>query len=145
LYRDHHEFSAGALRKIFGHERRDLRLLSHRRAGHEAQQSQRNESGHHSPPLSFLPRDLPVQRSARAFRDTAPIASAPAPFGRDSLGPSPMQDQAFARERRSHSSRPMRPRRASPNGTSERSSTRPPQYRAPGSHTTSRGSPTAFR
>src|SRR5437879_10874851 len=56
-----------------------------------------------------------------------------------------MQDQAFACERRSHSSRPMRPRRASPNGTSERSSTRPPQYRAPGSLTTSRGSPTAFR
>ena len=38
----------------------------------------------------------------------------------------------------------MRPRRASPNGTSERSSTRPPQYRASGSRTTSRGSPTAF-
>ncbi len=33
----------------------------------------------------------------------------------------------------------MRPRRASPNGTSERSSTRPPQYRASRSHTTSRG------
>src|SRR5262249_30330565 len=48
-------------------------------------------------------------------------------------------------ERRSHSSRPMRPRRASPNGTSERSWTRPPQYRASGSLTTSRGSPTAFR
>ena len=30
-----------------------------------------------------------------------------------------MRDQAAARERRSHSSRPMRPRRASPNGTSE--------------------------
>src|SRR5262245_1200771 len=37
-----------------------------------------------------------------------------------------MQDQAFAGERRSHSSRPIRPRRASPNGTSERSSTRLP-------------------
>src|SRR5438552_702459 len=56
-----------------------------------------------------------------------------------------MQDQALACERRSHSSKPMRLRRASPNGTSERSSTRPPQYRAPGSRTTSRGSPTAFR
>src|ERR1700716_1012837 len=56
-----------------------------------------------------------------------------------------MQDQACVCERRSHSSKPMRPRRASPNGTSERSSTRPPKYRASGSLTTSRGSPTAFR
>src|SRR5271167_753770 len=56
-----------------------------------------------------------------------------------------LQDQAPACERRSHSSKPMRPRRASPNGTSERSSTRPPKYRASGSRTTSRGSPTAFR
>src|SRR5262245_54556066 len=47
--------------------------------------------------------------------------------------------------RRSHSSNPMRPRRASPNGTRERSSTRLPKYRASGSRTTSRGSPTAFR
>jgi hypothetical protein len=54
-------------------------------------------------------------------------------------------DQAPACERRSHSPKPMRPRRASPNGTSERSSTRPPKYRASGSLTTSRGSPTAFR
>src|SRR6266853_210680 len=52
---------------------------------------------------------------------------------------------APACERRSHSSKPMRPRRASPNGTSERSSTRPPKYRASLSLTTSRGSPTAFR
>src|SRR6516225_11583676 len=56
-----------------------------------------------------------------------------------------MQDQAAARERRNHSSKPMRPRRASPKGTSECSSTRPPQYRASGSLTTLRGSPTAFR
>jgi hypothetical protein len=35
----------------------------------------------------------------------------------------------------------MRPRRASPNGTSECSSTRPPKYRASRSLTTSRGSP----
>src|SRR2546426_3153137 len=56
-----------------------------------------------------------------------------------------MQNQALACERRSHSSKPMRPRRASPNGTSERSSTRPPKYRASGSLTTLRGSPTAFR
>src|SRR5262245_51294717 len=56
-----------------------------------------------------------------------------------------MRDQAPACERRSHSSKPMRPRRASPNGTSERSSTRPPKYRASGSLTTLRGSPTAFR
>src|SRR5262250_1809144 len=55
------------------------------------------------------------------------------------------RDQARACERRSHSSKPMRPRRASPNGTSELSSTRPPLYRASGSLTTSRGSPTAFR
>ena len=55
-----------------------------------------------------------------------------------------MRDQAPARERRSHSSKPMRPRRASPHGTSECSSTRPPKYRASGSLTTSRGSPTAF-
>src|SRR5262249_13881650 len=53
--------------------------------------------------------------------------------------------QAAACERRSHSSKPMRPRRASPNGTSERSSTRPPKYRASGSLTTLRGSPIAFR
>src|SRR5437667_7411726 len=56
-----------------------------------------------------------------------------------------MEDQALACERWSHSSRPMRPRRASPNGTSERSSTRPPKYRDSGSLTTTRGSPTAFR
>ena len=56
-----------------------------------------------------------------------------------------MRDQAAACERRSHSSKPMRPRRASPNGTSECSSTPPPKYRASGSLTTSRGSPTAFR
>src|SRR5262245_22798798 len=46
-----------------------------------------------------------------------------------------MQDQAAACERRSHSSKPMWPRRASPSGTSERSSTRPPKYRASGSLT----------
>src|SRR5262245_48476597 len=56
-----------------------------------------------------------------------------------------MRDQAAARERRSHSSKPIRPRRASPNGTSECVSTRPPKYRASGSRTTLRGSPTAFR
>src|SRR5262249_47366839 len=54
-------------------------------------------------------------------------------------------DQAAARERRNHSSRPMRPSRASPSGTSERSSTKLPKYRASASRTTSRGSPTAFR
>src|SRR2546430_6342820 len=36
LYCDHQNFPAGILRKIFRHERRDLGLLSHRRAGHEA-------------------------------------------------------------------------------------------------------------
>src|SRR6516162_1869875 len=54
-------------------------------------------------------------------------------------------DQAAACARWNHSSKPMRPRRASPTGTSECSSTRPPQYRASGSLTTSRGSPTARR
>src|SRR6516164_7280073 len=55
------------------------------------------------------------------------------------------RDQAAACDRRSHSSNPMRPRRASPNGTSECSSTRPPQYRPSRLLTTSRGSPTALR
>src|SRR5262245_13151801 len=36
LHRDHQSFPAGTLRKIFGHERRDLRLLSQCRAAHEA-------------------------------------------------------------------------------------------------------------
>jgi hypothetical protein len=53
--------------------------------------------------------------------------------------------QAAAYERRNHSSNVMRPRRAAPNGTSERSSTRPPKYRASGSLMTTRWSPTAFR
>jgi hypothetical protein len=39
----------------------------------------------------------------------------------------PIQDQAAACKRRSHSSKRIRPRRASPNGTSESSSTRPPK------------------
>src|SRR5262249_10817934 len=47
LYRDHLKFPAGILGKIFRHERRDLGLLSQRRATHEAEQSQRNESGRH--------------------------------------------------------------------------------------------------
>src|SRR5262249_21078413 len=33
---DHQSFPAGILRKIFRHERRNLRLLSHRRAAYEA-------------------------------------------------------------------------------------------------------------
>jgi hypothetical protein len=56
-----------------------------------------------------------------------------------------VRGQAPADERRSHSSSAMRPRRASPNGTSERSSTRAPKYRASGSRTTCRESLTAFR
>ena len=40
---DHQSFPAGILRKILGHECRDLRLLSRRHAGHEAQKNQRNE------------------------------------------------------------------------------------------------------
>src|SRR5215813_12320863 len=111
LHDDHQHFLAGILRKIFRHKRRDLGLLSHRRAGHEAEQNHGNECGPHGA----------------------------------SLGSGVRQDRAFAGERRSHSSRPIRPRRASPNGTRERSSTRPPQYLAWGSSTTVRGSPTAFR
>src|SRR5215468_10187519 len=52
---DHQSFPAGILWKILRHERRDLRLLSHRRAGHEAQQNQRNEFDRHkSPQVSAL-------------------------------------------------------------------------------------------
>src|SRR5262249_17525621 len=52
---DHQSFPAGILRKILRHERRDLRLLSHRRAGHEAQQNQRNEFDRHSRLFRSLP------------------------------------------------------------------------------------------
>src|SRR5215475_8539641 len=44
---DHQSFPAGVLREILRHERGDLRLLSRRRAGHEAQQNQRNEFDRH--------------------------------------------------------------------------------------------------
>src|SRR5262249_60776834 len=57
-----------------------------------------------------------------------------------------MQDQeALACERRSPSARPTRPRRGSPHGTGERSSTRPPPYRASGARTTVPGAATAVR
>src|SRR6476660_8397477 len=52
---DHQSFPAGILRKILGHERRDLRLLSHRRAGHETQQNQRNQFDRHSRLLRSSP------------------------------------------------------------------------------------------
>src|SRR5262249_3803887 len=45
---DHQSFPAGTLRKILRHEGRDLRLLSHRHVGHEAQKNQRNEFDRHS-------------------------------------------------------------------------------------------------
>jgi hypothetical protein len=45
---DHQHFLAGILRQIFRHERRDLNLLSHRRAGHEAEQNERHECGRHN-------------------------------------------------------------------------------------------------
>jgi hypothetical protein len=47
-------------------------------------------------------------------------------LGRESDPARRVQGQALTRERRSHSSKLMWPRRASPNGTSEHSSTRPP-------------------
>src|SRR5260370_22980978 len=56
-----------------------------------------------------------------------------------------MQDQPPAGERRSHSSKPVRPRRASPTCTSECSVTRPPQYCASGLRTTSLRYPTPFK
>jgi hypothetical protein len=90
--------------------------------------------------LPSMKRLAPVSRAAHSRL----LPSLPAP-ARGPNGALSMRDQVFSCERRSHSSRPMRPRRASPSGTSERSSTRPPQYRASGSRTTSRGSPTAFR
>src|SRR5262245_36051931 len=43
---DHQSFLARKLRKILGHEWRDLGFLSQRRAGREAQKNQRNESDH---------------------------------------------------------------------------------------------------
>src|SRR6516225_12406385 len=59
LDRDHQSFPAGSLWKILRHEYRDLRLLSHRRTGHEAQKGQRNEFDRHS----RLFRSLPGTRS----------------------------------------------------------------------------------
>ena len=95
---------------------------------------------------------VPVMRHSRANATTLIVIVSSFVLRPDPLVPAarslavpPMPDQAPACERPSHSSKPMRPRRASPNGTSECSSTRPPQYPASGSLTTSRGSPTAFR
>src|SRR4030088_2481603 len=53
-------------------------------------------------------------------------------------------DQAPAPERRRHSSKPRRPRRASPNGTSERSSTRRRRYGSWRSLPRSPGPPPSF-
>src|SRR5215475_623153 len=55
LDRDHQSFPARTLRKILRHDWRDLRLLTHRRAGHEAQKNQRNEFDRHSRLLRSLP------------------------------------------------------------------------------------------
>src|SRR5262249_4959294 len=93
---DHQSFPAGTLRQIFSHERCDLRLLSHRSTGHEAQQNQCNAFDRHN----------------RLFRSPPETTD-------ESLGAPPTRDQAAACKWRSHSSKPMRPRRASPNGTSE--------------------------
>jgi hypothetical protein len=79
----------------------------------------------------------PCVPDALSFQSWAVAAIGKTTYGR--------LDQAAACDRRSQSSRPMRPRRASPSGTSEVSSTWPPQYRAFGSLTTSRGSRTALR
>src|SRR5262245_53425155 len=138
---DHQHFLAGMLRQIFRQELRDLRLLSHRRAGHEAEQHQRHACRRHRHLFRASPEtpgcNAPLGPVAMSRTDGVSVGT---------VGQDPgMPDQARACERRSHASRPMRPRRASPNGTSERSSTRPPQYRAPGSRTTARGSPTAVR
>src|SRR6266850_6813125 len=107
---------AGNVRQLVLVDEGHLRVLRLRRIGEDAAERQGGDK----------------QRAEDAFHGALF-------FGRG------IQDQALARERRSHSSKPMPPRRASPNGTSERSSTRPPKYRASGSLTTSRGSPTAFR
>src|SRR5204863_6024697 len=121
LYCDHQNFPAGILRKIFRHERRDLRLLSHRRAGHEAWQNQRNEFGRHSRLFRSSPETPGCNALLGYFRDHRTDCVSAGTVGEDPW----MQDQALACERRSHSSRPTRPTRASPNGTSERSSPRP--------------------
>src|SRR5947208_16906650 len=93
-----------------------------------------------------LSRNVSEYRSSESPRSQSAISKDPPDLA---LPARLAQDEGhlavLAGERRSHSSKPMRPRRASPNGTSERSSTRPPQYRASGSPTTSRGSATAFR
>src|SRR5262245_10548800 len=62
LYCDHQKFLAGVLRKVLGHQRRDLGLLSHGRAGQEAWQNQRNEFGRHSSLIRSSPRTSSRQR-----------------------------------------------------------------------------------
>src|SRR5206468_12170986 len=59
-------------------ERRDLRLLSHRRAGHEAWQNQRNEFGRHSRLFRSSPETPGCNALLGYFAITAPIVSAPA-------------------------------------------------------------------
>src|SRR6185437_5959315 len=113
----------------------DERSFRARRVGYEliAQRYFRDRAIGHGAALPVGGLD-PKDASLSASRASRAVISAPF-AGR----------QAAARERRNHSSKPMRPRRASPNGTSECCSTRPPQYGASGSLTTTRGSPTAFR
>src|SRR5882724_6176975 len=92
--------------------------------------------------IEALVHRLPDKALKRVARDLKQDIAA---SGQKAILRLAVADQATACERRSHSSKPMRPRRTSPNGTSECCSTRPPKYRASGSRTTSRGSPTAFR
>ena len=53
---DHQSFPAGTLRKILGHEWRDLGLLSHGHTGHEAQKNQRKEFDRHDRLFHWLSR-----------------------------------------------------------------------------------------
>jgi hypothetical protein len=98
---------------------------------------------------SASPRTLSYERyaqiSAAAARERMRAARANASTLCDPCWLAATGDHVLACERRSHSLKSMLPRRASPNGTSDRSSTRPPKYRASGSLTTVRGSPIAFR
>jgi hypothetical protein len=98
---------------------------------------------------SASPRTLSYERyaqiSAAAARGRRRAARAIASTLCDPCWLAATGDHVLACERRSHSLKSMLPRRASPNGTSDRSSTRPPKYRASGSLTTVRGSPIAFR
>ena len=70
--------------------------------------------------LGYAQRYAGYREGLRALAAARRDAAARIPFA-------PQPDHAAVRLRRSHSSRLIRPRRASPIGTSERSSTRPPK------------------